>query len=198
MGWVVLFRRQQQTVPKPVLGPWRKRRWGEILLWLPITALVVVAVIVLVRSEFYLESKGGYGKEIVGQAIVIDGDTLKIRSARIRLEGIDAPEKNQSCTVQGQEYLCGQYATRALSNKIANRSVTCKRRERDQYDRILAICYVGEENLNRWMVAQGWALAYREYSIAYVWAEREASAAKLGMWQGDFVDPWDWRRGKRH
>ncbi len=160
-------------------------------------AFVAVAAIVLLRSEFYLENKGEYGQDITGQVTVVDGDTLKMRSARIRLEGIDAPEKDQSCTVQGQEYLCGQYATRALANKIANRHVTCKRRGRDQYDRILAVCYVGEENLNEWMVAQGWALAYRKYSIAYVWVEEKAASAKLGIWQGEFVDPWDWRRGKR-
>ncbi|MCI0560951.1 MAG: hypothetical protein MN733_20895, partial [Nitrososphaera sp.] len=68
-------------------------------------AFVAVAAVVLVRSEFYKESKGGYGQDITGPVTIVDGDTLKMRSARIRLEGIDAPESNQTCTVQGQEYL---------------------------------------------------------------------------------------------
>jgi endonuclease YncB( thermonuclease family) len=52
-------------------------------------------------------------------------------------------------------------------------------------------------NLNEWLVSSGWALAYREYSRAYVGAEAEAKGGGRGMWAGDFVPPWDWRRGSR-
>ena len=44
------------------------------------------------------------------------------------------------------------------------------------------------------MVAQGWALAYRDYSHDYVGQERSASKARLGLWQGEFERPWEWRR----
>lgn len=44
------------------------------------------------------------------------------------------------------------------------------------------------------MVSSGWALAFREYSLDYVHQEQAASAAKAGMWQGEFVSPWEWRR----
>ena len=47
------------------------------------------------------------------------------------------------------------------------------------------------------MVSQGFALAYRKYSTAYVGQERAAKAARRGLWRGEFVAPWDWRRGKR-
>jgi endonuclease YncB( thermonuclease family) len=47
------------------------------------------------------------------------------------------------------------------------------------------------------MVAQGWALAYRHYSLDYVGQERRAESAKAGMWQGQFQPPWEWRRGMR-
>jgi endonuclease YncB( thermonuclease family) len=127
----------------------------------------------------------------------IDGDTLKIRSAHIRLSGIDAPERDQSCLVRGQTYLCGRFATLALSGKIGGQTVTCKWRSRDQYERLLGTCYADGENLNKWMVAQGWALAYRQYSMAYVWLEWMASWDDLGIWQGEFLDPWNWRRGER-
>jgi len=93
--------------------------------------------------------------------------------------------------------VCGQFATQALSGKIGSQAVTCRWQSRDQYDRLLGTCYAGSENLNKWMVAQGWALAYRQYSIAYVWQEWIASWDDLGVWQGEFVDPWDWRRGER-
>ena len=51
--------------------------------------------------------------------------------------------------------------------------------------------------MNAWMVSQGLALAYRRYSRDYVGEEVSARDAGLGMWRGDFVPPWDWRRGER-
>ena len=61
----------------------------------------------------------------------------------------------------------------------------------------MAVCRYGGEDLNAWMVSQGWALAYRRYAQDYVDEEAGAKAARVGIWRGDFVPPWDWRRGKR-
>ena len=47
------------------------------------------------------------------------------------------------------------------------------------------------------MVAEGWTRAYNQYSWAYPWQEWMASWDKLGIWQGDFIDPWNWRHGER-
>src|SRR3546814_19419062 len=47
------------------------------------------------------------------------------------------------------------------------------------------------------MVVDGWAMAYREYAPDYIPQEEVASAAKMGIWAGQFVAPWDWRRGER-
>jgi hypothetical protein len=47
------------------------------------------------------------------------------------------------------------------------------------------------------MVRQGWALAYRQYSLDYVDEESAARAAKAGIWVGRFIEPWKWRRGAR-
>ena len=84
-----------------------------------------------------------------------------------------------------------------LERRIAGRTVVCEERDRDRYKRIVAVCRAGGEDLNAWMVSQGWALAYGRYSRAYVNEEASAKAAKLGVWRGEFVPPWDWRRGKR-
>lgn len=80
---------------------------------------------------------------------------------------------------------------------IENRTVRCKGDERDRYGRLIAVCYVGDTNLNAWMVRNGWALAYRRYSTEYVPEEQQAKAEKAGIWRGRFVPPWDWRRGER-
>lgn len=139
----------------------------------------------------------GSVKKIVGRAFIIDGDTLDIDGTRIRFDGLDAPESSQSCRVRGTVSQCGRLASMALANKIGSRPVTCERQGRDRYDRVVAVCRVGGEDLNAWMVAKGWAMVDRRYPSDYIQQESEASASKLGIWQGDVVAPWEWRRGKR-
>jgi len=135
--------------------------------------------------------------DIVGRASVKDGDSLEIHGTRIRLYGIDAPEGGQSCVRGREKYRCGKHAALALADKIGRGTVSCKPKDRDRYGRVVAVCRLRGEDLNAWMVSQGWALAYRRHSRAYIRQERQASASKLGIWQGKFIAPWDWRRGKR-
>ena len=87
--------------------------------------------------------------------------------------------------------------TRALARRIGSRTVACEERDQDRYGRIVAVCRVGGEDVNAWMAAEGWAFAYRRYSTRYVAEETVAKAAKRGIWRGDVVAPWEWRKGKR-
>ncbi len=134
---------------------------------------------------------------IIGRASVIDGDTIEIRGQSIRLFGIDALEDDQKCLAGGKRQRCAQRAANALAAKIGRRNVVCDKRARDRYGRIVGVCYVGDKNLNRWLVAEGWALAYRRYSLLYVDEEERARHAKKGIWATRFVKPWEARRGKR-
>ena len=68
---------------------------------------------------------------------------------------------------------------------------------RDRYKRIIGKCTVAGEDIGSWMVQQGLALAYRRYSLDYVDEEADAQAAQRGIWAGEFVKPWEWRRGRR-
>ena len=136
-------------------------------------------------------------QELVGTATVIDGDTIDIHGQRIRFHGIDAPESNQMCEAGGASYRCGQKSALALSDRIGRTTVSCKGKDVDRYGRIVAVCLKGQEDLNAWMVSQGWAVSYRRYSEDYVIHEDAARAAAIGMWAGKFVMPWDWRRGVR-
>jgi endonuclease YncB( thermonuclease family) len=136
--------------------------------------------------------------DITGKPRVIDGDTVEIAGERIRLNGIDTPEANQSCLDDaGKRWRCGREATLALTAIVGDQVITCKGDERDKYKRLIAVCFAGGKNLNAKMVQQGWALAYRKYSTNYVAEEADAKTKKLGLWRGQFVAPWDWRRGKR-
>ena len=150
--------------------------------------LIFLVVILFVTSAEEVAA------EIAGRATVIDGDTIEMRGQRIRLFGIDSPESAQLCQANQKTCRCGQQAALALADRIGERTVRCQERDRDRYGRTVAVCYVGGEDLDRWMVRQGWAVAFRKYSLDYVDAENDAREARRGIWQGEFEMPWDWRK----
>ena len=133
---------------------------------------------------------------LTGLPRITDGDTIRIGSTRIRLHGIDAPEANQICTVGGKEWRCGWEATNALANVVGRHWVTCSKRDVDRYGRVVAVCRIGPIELGAWMVGNGWAVAYKRYSMDYVRDENEARKAGRGLWRGKFMMPWEWRRRK--
>lgn len=136
-------------------------------------------------------------KRLIGVASVIDGDTIEIHGQRIRLHGIDAPESKQLCDRDGKPWRCGVEAANRISEKIGQWSVTCDERDKDRYGRVVSVCSAGGQDLNAWMVSEGLAVAYRKYSADYVGQEEEAKAGHLGLWDSNFIMPWDWRKGKR-
>ena len=127
---------------------------------------------------------------------VVDGDTIKIGRIRIRLHGIDAPESKQMCSSDGKQWRCGWEATNALANIVGKHWVTCIKTDVDRFKRIVAICRLGPINLNAWMVENGWAVAYRRYSLDYIKEEEVSRASARGLWRGKFIMPWDWRRSR--
>jgi endonuclease YncB( thermonuclease family) len=134
---------------------------------------------------------------IIGQASVIDGDTIEIHGTRIRLSGIDAPESDQVCVVAGRDQPCGRHAAFFLSDLIGRSTVYCSGDGDDRYRRTLAHCEVGGQDVGAAMVRAGQALAFVRYSREYVPQETAARTAKAGMWAADFLAPRDWRRLQR-
>lgn len=154
-------------------------------------ARITLTTLALVTA-FYGAAYGA--QDLVGRATAIDGDTIEIRGTRIRLFGIDAPESGQSCKRKGADYRCGQQAALALSDMISDVPVRCVKKDTDRYGRIVAECFSRSVNLNQAMVENGWALAYRQYSNAYVSHEKSAKEKSVGMWAGTFQAPWDYRK----
>ena len=133
--------------------------------------------------------------EIYGFPVITDGDTIKILNNKIRLHGIDAPEKNQKCYKNKKKYNCGKVATKALIKKINKNAVKClTQKNKDRYSRFIGICFVGQEDLNKWMVRNGYAVAYRRYSKDYILDEEFAKTNHLGLWSGNFLKPEKWRK----
>ena len=155
---------------------------------IPLQALAVSLPLLMVSVTIH-------AGDLNGKPRIVDGDTIWIGETKIRLHGIDAPEMKQTCQkADGGEYRCGEMATFALAEIIDTHWVTCKGDTRDRYKRRIAVCYVGPYDINAEMVKRGWALAYRRYSMDYVGEEEDASNRNAGMWQGEFMKPWEWRQ----
>tara|TARA_Y100000768_G_C23699536_1_gene550694 strand:- start:182 stop:661 length:480 start_codon:yes stop_codon:yes gene_type:complete len=135
-----------------------------------------------------------FGKTIYGKAKIIDGDTLHIGNNKIRLHGIDAPETKQRCIRDGKEWSCGLESTKFLKNLIGKDQIQCKTNGRDKYKRYIGVCYKSNVDLNSEMVINGWAIAYRYYSLDYIREEEIAKSKKLGIWIGEFDDPYLFRK----
>ena len=152
----------------------------------------------LIFSILNMAALPAASETLTGRVSVIDGDTLEMHWKRIRLHGIDAPESGQQCKdVKGNTYRCGQMATKQMSSYVSGKTVNCEILDKDQYGRLIARCIVNGTDVNELLVKEGWALAYRQYSEDYASAEGQAKRNNSGLWQGKFVEPWNWRRGER-
>ena len=164
-------------------------------------------ILIIISSIFFILTYNDVRSEninkISGFAKVVDGDTIKINSKKIRLYGIDAPEKKQKCkktylTISfmsfTKDYMCGEVSTQKLIIKINKQKLNCNILDIDRYKRLIGECFKRNINLNSWMVSNGYAVAYRKYSKKYVSDEINAKNNKLGIWQGKFEMPWDYRR----
>ena len=155
---------------------------------------------------FLILTSNTIAEEIIGIPKIVDGDTVHINEYKIRLEGIDAPEIRQKCKKEKlkissiigftfyKDYNCGEVSREKLKKKVDRSKIKCISSSKDRYERYLAKCFKEKLNLNRWMVRNGYAVAYRRYSKKYVPDEDFAKENKLGLWQGKFLDPEKWRK----
>jgi endonuclease YncB( thermonuclease family) len=135
-----------------------------------------------------------HAADITGIAKVREGDTVVIGSNRIRLGGIDAPSVDQLClNTKGERWTCGVAARDELIKHVEGKSWTCRLGATDRRGRSVARCEVGGEDIQKWLVRSGWALAYDRFSHDYDADQAAAREANAGMWQGAFIAPWDWR-----
>ena len=140
-------------------------------------------------TTFLLLAIPASAQDVTGAARVVDGDTLVLADRSVRLVGIDAPELDQKCTRDGQEWACGEEAAAQLRSLVEGQIVSCRDKGSDAHGRLLATCHANGLELGATMVEYGWATAYRSYSSAYVGHEHRAQAAGQGIWRSEFVLP---------
>ena len=129
---------------------------------------------------------------------VLDGDTIEVlhnqHPERIRLYGIDCPEKAQAF---------GQKAKQATSALVFGKEVTLQTHGKDKYKRTLADVLLPDgTNVNHELVKQGWCWWYRKYAprdTVLEGLEQEAREAKKGLWADSHpVPPWEWRKAREN
>jgi endonuclease YncB( thermonuclease family) len=137
--------------------------------------------------------------DLIGQATIIDGDTLEIHGTRVRILGIDAPESGQLCRNEDSSlFRCGQKASNELDAFIALRPVKCIDIDERSFRRTVAVCTVAGFDIADWLVRHGFALDWPKYSKGgYAATQVEATRGQLGMWGGSFVEPWKYRACRR-
>ncbi|MBK5274410.1 MAG: thermonuclease family protein [Desulfuromonadales bacterium] len=145
---------------------------------------------------------------------VYDGDTILLNTPeesrlKVRLYGIDAPETAKP-DKPGQPF--GEDAKRALTGKVMGRRVSAEIIDIDPYQRVVAVVRCAGRDINREMVVEGMAWAYRHYlrgpyASEYIGAETRARARRAGLWRdSNPLPPWEFRQalkggnrhGKRH
>jgi endonuclease YncB( thermonuclease family) len=137
-----------------------------------------------------LAAQEGWAADLSGPAQAVDGGSIEIAGTTVRLHGVLAPSRGQTCTRGGQPYDCAQEAGWALADRLGRHWVRCLERAQDENRRIVATCYVGADiDVNAHMVQSGWALARRDEAPDYIPLEDAARAAQRGLWMGRFDIP---------
>jgi len=130
---------------------------------------------------------------IAGIGKVRDGDTLSIDGVfDVRLIGIDAIEKRQTCNINEEIWRCGEDAKAYLASLVDGHKVVCENKKKEKYGRFLSTCRVDDIELNEEMVKRGYAVAYLVPD--YVDLENEARENRIGIWAGTFKMPDKWRK----
>lgn len=155
--------------------------------------------LLLVLLPFLIACQQGANRGTDGKVVKIaDGDTFTLldennQQVRVRLHGIDAPERAQDF---------GNVARQKLSELIFNQPVRMEVMDTDRYGRIVAIVYTeGDLCVNEELLKEGLAWHYTEYDDNEDWAQlqKEAKQQRRGLWsQRRPTAPWDWRKARRN
>lgn len=152
---------------------------------------------VIAQNNFRVRSHLVFNKKFSGKAYVLDGDSIKVDKKEVRLFGIDAPEYKQKCLDKNnEEYGCGKVSLEFLKKLIEGKKIECIFAQKDKYDRFLAKCFAENISINEEIIKNGMAVIYNfnESSSKMDELENYAKNNKIGIWQGSFELPKNYRK----
>ncbi|MGY3622555.1 endonuclease YncB(thermonuclease family) [Bradyrhizobium sp. USDA 10063] len=164
----------------------------------------IVRRVQLINTALYLVALlNGSGAaavtEFEGVPRIIDGDTVQFGGAKLQLNGIDAPQLDQSCLdARGFRLKCGVQARERLETRAGGRIWVCTAVRQTSSGLLFGHCEVNGEDIGRQMVQSGWAIASTTGSVTYLESEALARASAAGLWSRAFIAPVDWRQHNWH
>ena len=139
--------------------------------------LVVVILVVSLAWPAVAQEHSGIPR-------VVDGNTIIINFQNIRLHGIEAPNAEQLCEIEGESWLCGWEATNALAHIVGRHWVSCRQNRLNEGGVVGATCFAGNVlNINAWMVRNGWATAQNQTNTRFLQLEILARQEQIGIWR---------------
>lgn len=145
-------------------------------------------------AAFFLWPAFAHAADITGTPKILDGDTVQFGSLRVRLGAMASPETDQQClNEKGEPFACGIAARDTLKTFAGDRPWTCRPVGATQHGSVVGRCTAGGEDVEKWMVRNGWGLASAREAKGYGADEAEARTSKAGLWAGAFVSPREWR-----
>lgn len=144
-----------------------------------------------------IKSHLNFTEKFSGKAYVLDGDSIRVSRKEVRLFGIDAPEYSQTCfNKKNIEYNCGLNSKEFLIKLIGGKKIDCFYAQKDKYDRFLAKCYLDNLSINEEIIKNGMAVVYNftESDEVIDKLEEQAKNKKIGIWQGAFELPKNYRK----
>ena len=159
------------------------------------TLSIILLIINSNKKDIFLNQSIADNNFIIsGKAKIIDGDSIMINKNEIRLFDIDSPEYKQICHDNKDNiYECGIAALTYLKKLTLDKKLNCHIVGKDYYDRYLATCFDKKININAQMIASGWAVTYNNPSKYYP-LMLKAKISKIGLWQGKFLEPKQYRK----
>lgn len=156
-------------------------------------ALIVATVFF---SNFNSAAAQDATAQLSGKALVIDGDTIQVDEDIVDLFGIDAPELGQLCGRGSKRERCGLNAALRLKQIIEGKIVKCRDFGAKPNSQTM-MCAVDNRDLSEMQLSAGQAIATEDAIFLYLHAEANAKKSRIGIWRSDFVQPEEWKEGRR-